>query len=138
MDNILFVPATHELDWVGEVLPGISPAELPVAGRRAIDYAFERAQRLGVMFTEVLDWRFSRRLADDFADITRTGYPVFYLYVTRTRRGYYHVDMKTVSAAPKETTEGEITTAYARVLEQNINEQPFLWLWTHDRWKWTR
>lgn len=66
------------------------------------------------------------------------GYPVFYLYVTRTRRGYYHVDMKTVSAAPKETAEGEITTAYARVLEQNINEQPFLWLWTHDRWKWTR
>ncbi|MBO4518734.1 MAG: lysophospholipid acyltransferase family protein [Paludibacteraceae bacterium] len=66
------------------------------------------------------------------------GYPVFYLYVTRTQRGYYHVDMKTVSANPKETAEGEITTAYARVLEQNINEQPFLWLWTHDRWKWQR
>ena len=66
------------------------------------------------------------------------GYPVFYLYVTRTQRGYYHVDMKTVSANPKETAEGEITTAYAQVLEQNINEQPFLWLWTHDRWKWTR
>ncbi|MCR5751119.1 MAG: hypothetical protein K6G91_04085 [Kiritimatiellae bacterium] len=79
MDNILFVPSTHELDWVGKVLPGISPAELPVAGRRAIDYAFERAQHLGVMFTEVLDWRFSQRLADDFADITRTDYPVFYL-----------------------------------------------------------
>ncbi len=66
------------------------------------------------------------------------GYPVFYLYVKRIQRGYYHVDMKTISAAPKETAEGEITTAYARVLEQNINEQPFLWLWTHDRWKWTR
>ena len=66
------------------------------------------------------------------------GYPVFYLYVTRTQRGYYHVEMKTVSANPKETAEGEITTAYARVLEQNINEQPFLWLWTHDRWKWQR
>jgi len=79
MDNILFVPATRELDWVDEVLPGISPAELPVAGRRVIDYAFECAQRFHVMFTEVLDWKFSPRLADEFADMTRTGYPVFYV-----------------------------------------------------------
>ena len=34
---------------------------------------------VGVMFTEVLDWRFSERLADDFADMTRTGFPVFYM-----------------------------------------------------------
>ena len=66
------------------------------------------------------------------------GYPVFYLYVTRTQRGYYHVDMKTVSANPKESADGEITTTYARMLEQNINEQPFLWLWTHNRWRWQR
>ena len=66
------------------------------------------------------------------------GYPVFYLYVTRTQRGYYHVDMKTVSANPKESADGEITTTYARMLERNINEQPFLWLWTHNRWKWQR
>ena len=79
MDNILFVPATRELEWVQGVLPGTSPAELPVAGRRAVDYAIERAQKLGVMFTEILDWHFSDRLADDFADMTRTGYPVFYM-----------------------------------------------------------
>ena len=79
MDNILFVPATHELEWVQDVLPGTSPAELPVAGRRIIDYSFQCAQRFGVVFTEVLDWRFSERLADDFADMTRTGFPVFYL-----------------------------------------------------------
>jgi len=79
MDNILFVPATRELEWVQEVLPDTSPAELPIAGRRAIDYALERAQKFGVIFTEILDWRFSRHLADDFADMTRTGYPVFYM-----------------------------------------------------------
>ena len=66
------------------------------------------------------------------------GYPVFYLYITRVRRGYYHVQMKTLAAEPQQTDEGEITTAYARVLEQNINEQPHLWLWTHNRWKWQR
>ena len=66
------------------------------------------------------------------------GYPVFYLYVLREHRGYYRVHMKTLSAQPKTSAEGEITTAYARQLEQNINEQPFLWLWSHDRWKWKR
>jgi len=79
MDNILFVPSTSEMEWVQEVMPGISPAELPVAGRRAIDYAMERAQKFGVMFTEVLDWHFSQKLADEFADMTRTGFPVFYM-----------------------------------------------------------
>ena len=79
MDNILFVPSTRETEWVGDMLPGTSPAELPVAGKRIIDYAIEHAQRFGVMFTEVLDWRFSERLADDFADMTRTGFPVFYM-----------------------------------------------------------
>ena len=66
------------------------------------------------------------------------GYPVFYLYITRTARGYYHVTMRTLAAAPKDTAEGEITTAYARVLEENIHEQPELWLWTHNRWKYKR
>ena len=79
MDNILFVPATRELEWVQDVLPGLSPAELPVGGRRMIDYAFQCAQKYGVMFTEVLDWRFSQKLADDFSDLTKTGYPVFYM-----------------------------------------------------------
>ena len=78
MDNILFVPTTREMAWVQDILPGTSPAELPVAGKRVIDYAIERAQRFGVMFTEILDWQFSQKLADDFTDMTRTGCPVFY------------------------------------------------------------
>ena len=79
MVNVVFIPATRETEWVDELLPGTSPAELPVAGRRVIDYAIERAQKFGAMFTEILDWRFSQRLADDFADMTRTGAPIFYL-----------------------------------------------------------
>lgn len=66
------------------------------------------------------------------------GYPVFYLYITRTARGYYHVNMRTLAAAPKNTAEGEITKSYAQILEENIQEQPELWLWTHNRWKWKR
>ena len=66
------------------------------------------------------------------------GYPVFYLYITRTKRGYYVADMRTISATPKDTAEGEITERYARLLEENIREQPALWLWTHNRFKWKR
>lgn len=66
------------------------------------------------------------------------GYPVFYLYITREERGYYRVQMKTIAADPKHTAEGEITEKYARILEQNIQEQPHLWLWTHNRFKWKK
>ena len=79
MDNILFVPSTREMEWVQDILPGTSPAELPVAGRRVIEYAVECAQKFDVIFTEILDWRFSERLSDHFADLTRTGCPVFYV-----------------------------------------------------------
>lgn len=66
------------------------------------------------------------------------GYPVFYAYITRTKRGYYHADIRILSADPTQTKEGEITGAYAQVLEQNIKEQPELWLWTHNRFKWSK
>lgn len=68
----------------------------------------------------------------------RFGYPVFALYVTRSERGYYRSHFELLSADPKNSPEGAITTGYARVLEQSINHQPALWLWTHNRWKWKR
>lgn len=66
------------------------------------------------------------------------GYPVFFLYITRPARGYYHVNMHTLAATPQTTAEGEITKSYAQILEKNIQEQPELWLWTHNRFKWKR
>jgi KDO2-lipid IV(A) lauroyltransferase len=36
------------------------------------------------------------------------------------------------------TAEHELTDMYFRMLEENIREQPHLWLWTHKRWKRTR
>ena len=66
------------------------------------------------------------------------GYPVFYLYINRTAKGYYKADMRVLAADPKATEDGQITQAYASILEQNIKDQPELWLWTHNRWKWGR
>ena len=69
---------------------------------------------------------------------TKFGYPVFYAHITRAKRGYYHCAFKVLSADPKNSSEGEITTAYAKALETNIIEQPELWLWSHNRFKWRK
>ncbi len=66
------------------------------------------------------------------------NYPVFYAHITRTGRGYYQCVFRVLSATPTQTLEGEITAAYARSLETNIYEQPALWLWTHNRFKYCK
>jgi len=66
------------------------------------------------------------------------NYPVFALHVRRPKRGYYESRFDLISMNPQDTADGEITTAYARLLEKNILEQPELWLWTHNRFKWKR
>ena len=57
MDNILFVPSIREMEWVQDILPGASPAELPVAGRRIIEYAFQCAQRFGIIELPIVPLR---------------------------------------------------------------------------------
>ena len=64
------------------------------------------------------------------------GYPVFALTVHRPERGHYQARFELLSMDPKNSPEGEITTAYAHNLEANILAEPHLWLWTHNRWKW--
>ncbi len=60
---------------------------------------------------------------------------VVYVHVTRPRRGYYHCRIVPLAWEPKEYKDYEITNLYASALEQQIREQPELWLWTHKRWK---
>lgn len=63
---------------------------------------------------------------------------VCYLYITQVERGKYNVHAILITLNPKQTQQYEITERFARLLEQNIQEQPHLWLWTHNRWKWKR
>ena len=58
-----------------------------------------------------------------------------YVHVTRPRRGYYHCRIVPLAWEPKDYKDYEITDLYASALEQQISEQPHLWLWTHNRWK---
>lgn len=66
------------------------------------------------------------------------NYPLYYAHMRRTKRGYYRVRFIPLSMSPSNTAPYEVTQAFAMALENNIIEQPELWLWTHNRWKYPR
>lgn len=63
------------------------------------------------------------------------NYPVIYFTTKRVRRGKYISHASVLCAEPKLTKEGEITELHTRMLEQDIINQPEIWLWSHKRWK---
>ncbi|MRG45146.1 lipid A biosynthesis acyltransferase [Chitinophaga sp. SYP-B3965] len=65
----------------------------------------------------------------------KMNYPVVYTRVERVKRGYYEISAQTLFEEPGKTTDGEITMAHTRALEQDIIRQPESWLWSHRRWK---
>jgi KDO2-lipid IV(A) lauroyltransferase len=65
----------------------------------------------------------------------KTNACVFYLHVIKISRGRYRVECKEISIDSHRTEKKEITQSYIRLLEQNIQENPSGWLWSHKRWK---
>jgi len=65
----------------------------------------------------------------------KLNYPVVYLRLNRTKRGYYEMRTELLCAQPKDCKDGEIIELFNRRLEQDIVMQPEYWLWTHRRWK---
>jgi KDO2-lipid IV(A) lauroyltransferase len=51
------------------------------------------------------------------------------------KRGYYHVEIATITQTPKEMAPNMILKKQIGILEKNIREQPHNWLWSHRRWK---
>ncbi|MCF0052193.1 lysophospholipid acyltransferase family protein [Dyadobacter sp. LJ53] len=51
------------------------------------------------------------------------------------KRGYYHVNISTITECPKEVENNAILEKQLRILENDINSQPHNWLWSHRRWK---
>lgn len=62
-------------------------------------------------------------------------YPIVYVSVQRPQRGRYHIICETLTDEPHLLTEDQISELHTRRLEQDINQRPHLWLWTHRRWK---
>jgi len=63
------------------------------------------------------------------------GLPVYYLNVTKTGFNRYLTKVLTIAENPDTLKDGQIMASYVQLLEQNIHEQPEIWLWSHRRWK---
>jgi len=68
----------------------------------------------------------------------KTGQAVIFLKIRRGKRGFYEVDLIPLTDDPAGTHENEITDSYFRMLEETIREQPEVYLWSHNRWKFSR
>jgi KDO2-lipid IV(A) lauroyltransferase len=66
------------------------------------------------------------------------GYAVTYVHMVQVSRGHYTARVDLITDKPAETEPGYITKEFARRLEANILEQPEMWLWTHNRWKYCK
>jgi len=60
---------------------------------------------------------------------------VVYGSIYKIRRGYYEIEIRLITEDPADTSYGEITEGYIRILEEDIKGKPEAWLWSHKRWK---
>ena len=70
--------------------------------------------------------------------VRKLNQAVFYLEVSRVRRGYYEAEFKLITRTPNQYGENQLTDTYFQLLEHTIYAHPAYWLWTHDRWQRTR
>jgi KDO2-lipid IV(A) lauroyltransferase len=63
---------------------------------------------------------------------------VVYAHIYSPKRGHYRIHFELITDNPNSMPQDSITLTYARLLEDNICQQPHAWLWTHNRWKWKR
>ncbi len=61
--------------------------------------------------------------------------PVVFVSLSKPRRGYYHLSTSLLTDNAGELKEGELTQKYVAALEDNIRQNPSLYLWSHNRWK---
>ena len=65
----------------------------------------------------------------------KLSHSVMYLKMQRMERGKYEMTLIPLCRNASESTPEEIMRKYYDLLEQEINETPANWLWTHKRWK---
>ena len=63
---------------------------------------------------------------------------VFYVEMSRPKRGYYTATYKLITRNPNSLPDHEITRRFFQMLEEPIRRNPPYYLWTHNRWKRTK
>ncbi|MFC3335998.1 lysophospholipid acyltransferase family protein [Flavobacterium palustre] len=60
---------------------------------------------------------------------------VIYLKVTKVKRGFYEAEIEILAEDVKNVPDYQITDLFLKKVENQINEAPEYYLWTHKRWK---
>ncbi|MGN0215170.1 MAG: acetyltransferase, partial [Prevotella sp.] len=60
---------------------------------------------------------------------------VYYVEMSRPRRGYYTMTYRLITKEPQKLEPNEVTRRFFAMLEETIRREPAYWLWTHNRWK---
>ncbi len=68
----------------------------------------------------------------------RFNIPVVYMKMQKVKRGYYTAKVVEITADPSGVEEYGITHAFFNELENQIKQQPELWLWSHRRWRYNK
>lgn len=63
------------------------------------------------------------------------NYPVYFLSMRRTSRGYYAAGIERIAEPPYTGREQVVVRAYIESVEKQILDRPEDWLWMHRRWK---
>lgn len=69
---------------------------------------------------------------------TKLKAKVYYLSIKRVKRGYYEAEFIPLSDDASKEETFSLTRHYYKLLQQDIQRQPEIWLWSHRRWKRTR
>lgn len=65
----------------------------------------------------------------------RLNAAVVYWDMHKTSRGHYRIKTRLITDNPAQLPEFAITDRYISLLQQTIEADPAIWLWTHKRWK---
>lgn len=65
------------------------------------------------------------------------GMPVYFVHTWKGDRARYRARFEMIYDGCEKVPPGEITRRYAAKLEEMIREKPWLWMWSHRRWKHT-
>lgn len=65
----------------------------------------------------------------------RLSHSVVYMKMKRVERGRYEMSLIPICRDASQMKPEQIMRKYYDLLEQEINETPHNWLWTHNRWK---
>lgn len=68
----------------------------------------------------------------------KTNSVVFYLEISKIKRGYHKLRFELMEENPGEVEEHEITRLFYKKLENSIKSSPEQYLWTHKRWKYKK